>query len=379
MQVEQTVIRGPLSAASAERWPLPDADLVLVFGSVAHLQTPGFAQALSARYARAVIAGCSTAGEVSAEGVEDGSCNITAVRLDHTRLVCAHTRVDGVLDSHAAGVRVAQALACPGLQSVLVFGPGVDINGSAMVDGIGSVLGQALPVTGGLAGDAGAFVRTHTLGPTGVDDRQLVAVGFVGERIRIGHGTYGGWIPFGPAREVTRAAGNILYELDGEPALSIYKRYLGEHAKDLPGSGLLFPFAVLNHIHDEIGLIRTILGVDEAAGSLILAGSIEQGGFLKLMQASTDRLISGAERAAEAAMAMTNEDAPTLAVLVSCVGRKLVMGPRVEEEVEAVGAVLGGSTVLSGFYSNGEISPALPGVACNLHNQTMTITTFREA
>jgi len=206
-----------------------------------------------------------------------------------------------------------------------------------------------------------------------------VAVGLSSAGLNFAHGSFGGWEAFGPARKVTRCAGNILYELDGEPALDIYRRYLGEHAKDLPASGLLFPFSMLGEDHGALGLIRTILGIDVENGSLILAGEIIPDGYLRLMHASTDKLVNGAEAAAEAAAAMLRAPGECLAILVSCVGRKLVMGERVDEEVEAVGDVLGRNALLTGFYSYGEISPFAPGASCKLHNQTMTITCLSEA
>jgi hypothetical protein len=186
-------------------------------------------------------------------------------------------------------------------------------------------------------------------------------------------------LPFGPARKATRCASNVLYELDGEPALDVYKRYLGEHAKDLPASGLLFPFLMLGRDQSDLGIIRTILAVDDATGSLTLAGNIEPEGYLRLMHAGTDALVEGAEVAASAARHESQTGGQSLALLVSCVGRKLVMGGRVEEEVEAVADVLGKASVLTGFYSYGEISPLSGEVACKLHNQTMTITQLSEA
>jgi hypothetical protein len=178
---------------------------------------------------------------------------------------------------------------------------------------------------------------------------------------------------------VTRCEGNVLFELDGEPALAVYKRYLGDYAKDLPASGLLFPFEMLQSEGQPTGLIRTILGIDEAFGSLTLAGAIDASGYLRLMHASTDKLVDGAESAATQASGKAgDEQNASLALLVSCVGRKLVMGGRVDEEVEAVAEVIGKQAVITGFYSYGEISSQLPGVGCALHNQTMTITRISE-
>lgn len=354
-------------------------NLVLVFGPPSVFAADGSAGELGGVFPGAAVIGCSTAGEVSMQGVEEGALVVTAVRLERARIIAGSTDLAGMEDSRAAGQRLAREIAAPDLKAVLVFGQGVNINGSALIDGMSDVLGTSIPVTGGLAGDNGAFVQTWTIGSTGVSDCAIVAVGLAGEGLHVGHGSFGGWETFGPARKVTRCEGNVLHELDGEPALGVYKRYLGEYARDLPASGLLFPFAMIGDDFNAVGLIRTILGIDEKNGSLTLAGEIHQDGYLKLMHASTEALVDGAEAAAKAVKAMTDLPAPALAILVSCVGRKLVMGDRVDEEVEAVAAVLGTETVRAGFYSYGEISPFAPGVSCKLHNQTMTITSISEA
>lgn len=378
MQVAQQVFRqdevvtADLSALAALQ-----PNLVLVFGSVQALQA---ADANLARaFPQAHRAGCSTAGEISMEGVADGTLVVTAVHFDSIDVQQSTTQLRGMADSKAAGVRLAQSLPQEGLRAVLVFGQGVAINGSAVIEGLVSVLEPCITITGGLAGDGGAFAQTWVLDDAGVSSDRLVVVGLYGEKLQFSHGSFGGWSPFGPARKVTRADSNVLYELDGEPALTVYKRYLGEHAKQLPASGLLFPFAMLGSDHSEVGLIRTILGVDEATGSLTLAGEIDPEGYLKLMHANTDALVDGAEAAAQAARAMQEAPGLGLALLVSCVGRKLVMGGRVDEEVEAVGDVFGSGATLAGFYSYGEISPFTRAVDCKLHNQTMTITYISEA
>ena len=69
--------------------------------------------------------------------------------------------------------------------------------------------------------------------------------GFYGNAIRVGHGSAGGWDQFGPRRKVSESIANVLFELDGQPALDLYERYLGPgDSEGLPSSALLFPIQV---------------------------------------------------------------------------------------------------------------------------------------
>jgi hypothetical protein len=356
-----------------------DPDLVLCFGDPVFFRCDALHVALKAACPRATLAGCSGAGEILQQQVHDGTLAVTALKFDIAQVHGASTRIAGMADSFGAGARLGATLPHAGLRHVLLWGTGVQVNGSALVEGLQSTLPAGVAVSGGLAGDRGAFVETFTLGNQGSAFDQIVAVGLYGESLAIGNSSFGGWVPFGPARRITRCDHNVLYELDGERALNIYKRYLGEYARDLPASGLLFPFELLRDNQESSGIIRTILGVDEDAGSLTLAGDVIEGGYLKLMHASTERLIDAAEHAALKLQALSRaHDSPALALLVSCVGRKLVMGDRVDEEVEAVANVLGARAAVTGFYSYGEISASEFVGDCRLHNQTMTITWLTE-
>lgn len=356
-----------------------DPHLVLVFGSLALLRAPGTHDCLSRAFPGAPLVGCSTAGEISDRGVTERTCVVTAVRFHRGVSVrVTEAAIPQMDSSRGAGAALGSALLGPDLKAVMLFGKGVGVNGSALLAGLVSEVGGQVPITGGLAGDDGAFQETLTLGPSGLSTEGAVAVGLYGEDLLLTHGSCGGWAPFGPARKVTRCQENILYELDGEPALNVYKRYLGEYAKGLPGSGLLFPLELLDPERGKVGLIRTILGVDEAQGHLVLAGDVPEGGYLRLMHASTDDLVDGAERAA--LQAGSRPEGPAghrLALLVSCVGRRLVMGDGVDEEVEVVGSALGKGATLTGFYSYGEFAP-LGATDCRLHNQTMTVTHLGE-
>lgn len=354
-------------------------DLIMAFGNISFFSSPKLADTLKKIVPDCALAGCSTAGEISIDRVYDNTCVLTAIKFEKTKVHACSATIEGMHDSFGVGERLVAGLPAADLVAVLVFGTGVAINGSALVAGMQSKLPASVTISGGLAADSGAFKQTWTLGPEGSHDNRIVAVGLYGGEVKISYGSFAGWEPFGPARKVTRCEENVLYELDGERALDIYKRYLGDYAKDLPGSGLLFPFEMLGQDQEKSNIFRTILGVDEEQGSLTLAGDIDPKGYLKLMHSSTDKLIEGAETAAKTAFHAGNSGADTaLAVLVSCIGRKLVMGDRVDEEIEAVADVLGKSTTVTGFYSNGEIAGTTFHGECHLHNQTMTITWISE-
>ena len=379
MEIRQVTLARdePLPGRLAELAPI-DPHLVLVFASPAMLEDGALVSALGCALPRARRIGCSTAGEISSSGVGRDGAVVTAVRFTTPALRTARAALADMDRSADSGRELGRALAAPDLRAVMVYGQGVRINGSAVIRGVAEAIGPDVPISGGLAGDDGAFRRTFVVYDDDLASDAIVGVGFYGRSLRFAHGCYGGWEPFGPPRRITRAEGNVLYELDGAPALDLYKRYLGEYAQDLPASGLMFPFELLDDTRSDLGLIRTILGVDEASRSLTLAGDLVDGGYLRLMHASVDWLVAGAESAAHAARATGPRDGDALAILVSCIGRRLTMGDRVEEEVEAVSAALGDTTTIAGFYSNGEIGPSAAGPECKLHNQTMTVTHLYE-
>lgn len=204
----------------------------------------------SRRFPLAQRVGCSTAGEISVHGVENRSAAVTALHFERSSFQVVSTELASMETSFEAGEALALPLSNWAPKAVLVLGQGLNINGSAMIDGMVKHLGAALPIAGGLAGDDGAFQKTYTLSNEGISCTRLVAVGFKGDGLQFAHGSFGGWKPFGPVRKVTRSVNNVLYELDGEPALEVYQRYLGDYAKDLPGSGLLFPFEMLSHARE---------------------------------------------------------------------------------------------------------------------------------
>ncbi|HEY1746053.1 MAG TPA: FIST N-terminal domain-containing protein [Xanthobacteraceae bacterium] len=367
-------------------WAAPasnaDSDLVFFFGTRQALAGGDRYHELRAMFPRAHIVGCSTGGQIHDDDVTDDDIAAAALGFDATRLQVASEPAAAADRSRACGEAIGRSLAAPDLVGVFVLSDGLNVNGSELAAGISSVLGKRVPITGGLAGD-GADFRETLVGANCVPRKHLVAgVGFYGAAIRIGHGSAGGWDEFGPRRRITKSRGNVLFEFDGEPALDLYERYLGEdEAKGLPGSGLLFPLRIFDPERPQHDIVRTILAIDREARSMTFAGDVPQDWTAQLMRGHFDRLAAGAASAARQAVDGIGEarSGDSLAILVSCIGRRLLMGQHTADELEATSAEFGPRIPQLGFYSYGEISPHRVSGVCELHNQTMTVTTIAEA
>lgn len=351
--------------------------LVLAFAAAGFRDHAAPLAELRRLFPRSCLVGCSTSGEIAGCTISDETISAAVVRFERSRVRVSRVPVVAG-GSYDAGVALAGPLSAPDLKALLVVSDGLAVNGSALIQGINSVLPSGVMVTGGLAGDGARFERTWVLDDAGRPAASMVtAVGLYGEHVRVSHGSKGGWDPFGPERLVTRSVGNVLYELDGRPALELYKTYLGERAVGLPGTALLFPLSLRMRESDR-RLVRTVLAVDDVAQSMTFAGDIEIGARAQLMKANFDRLVQGASDAATMACDVARAQ-PVLSIAISCVGRRLVLGQRSEEETAAVLDILPAGSEQVGFYSYGELSPYVRGGPCNLHNQTMTLTTIAEA
>ncbi|MBU1878206.1 MAG: FIST C-terminal domain-containing protein, partial [Chloroflexi bacterium] len=305
-----------------------DATLVIVFGASNLIDRPEAIHTIAQAYPQAHLVGCSTSGEIFGATIADDSLAVGVVQFEHTTLATAFAPVSAADESYAAGQALAHELDRPNLRGVLVLSDGLNVNGSELVRGFNAVLPPSVVVTGGLAGDGDRFQRTWVLQDGQPRSGIVSAVGLYGDHVQIAYGSKGGWDIFGPERLVTRSQHNVLYELDGKPALELYKTYLGERAAGLPATALLFPLALRADLDDEKRIVRTVLAVDEANQSMTFAGDIPQGYLAQLMKANFDRLVDGAAGAALMAREQqaAQVPAPILVIAISCVGRRLVLG-----------------------------------------------------
>jgi hypothetical protein len=349
--------------------------LLLVFSERYILEARSVYDELHQYYPSADVILCTTSGEIFQKHIYDNSVIVAALEFNKTEVHFSTANIKSFDNSYELGKFAAQSLPQQGLKYVLVISDGNKINGTELTEAITDTLSKDVLVTGGLAGDQARFEKTLVGFNDNLVEGNLVLAGFYGESIKISHGLMGGWDVFGPERIITKSTTNVLYEIDGQNALDLYKKYLGKYAAELPGSALLFPLAIKNNSSNE-SLVRTILSIDEKASSMTFAGNMPIGSAVRFMKANFDKLIQSAGIAASNAVEQ-NDSQPDFALLISCVGRKLVLANRADEEVEAAADLLGNANI-AGFYSYGEISPHQNGTCSNLHNQTITITTFTE-
>ena len=355
---------------------LAKSQLVLGFGGKDIISSQPIFEELKSTFPEADIVLCSTAGEIINNRVNDNSVSIAAIELEKTSIQPVTVNIRDYDSSYEAGKALIRLINFTNLSYILIISDGSNVNGSELVRGINEVVNNRVPVTGGLAGDGTNFQSTVV----GLNERpssgNIVAIPFYGQHFVVSHASMGGWEIFGPERTVTKSVANQLFEIEGQKALDLYKTYLGPYADELPGSALLFPLGVKINEEDE-PIVRTILSIDQETGSMVFAGDVPNGSKVRFMKANFDKLVDAATHAAGQAYRKL-PSAPQLALLISCVGRKVILGKRTEEEVEAVADTFGNQTLLTGFYSYGEISPFNDQAKCELHNQTMTITTFDE-
>jgi hypothetical protein len=350
--------------------------LALCFSSKKSLENQDIFQAVSQKFPGAEVIICSTAGEINQNEILDDSLVVAALSFSKTKICTAWVRTNEHKNSFDMGSSLVEKLPKEGLKYIMLFSDGSLVNGSELVKGVNHACGDQVIVTGGLAGDGREFRSTLIGLNAKAESGLIVGIGFYGNDISIGHGTKGGWENFGPERTVTRSKGNILYEINEKSALELYKRYLGDESRNLPSSAFLFPLSLKLQGKNSL-LVRTILNINEAEGSMTFAGDIPEGSTVRFMRSNSEKLTEAASEAAKKSL-LFNDEKPDFSLIVSCVGRRIALGYRAEEEVEAINDEIGSGTVITGFYSYGEIAPFDDMSGCELHNQTISVTSFYE-
>lgn len=354
-------------------------DVVLYFAEMSVIrQTDVYAEIRQHFPKETTIIGCSTSKPILMDDIFEGFVTGIALKFEKTRLKIIRETCDGHGESYKVGKKLGKKLDAPDLAHVILISDGMYVNGTALLGGIHEGMSKCVTITGGMACDGNNFHETFVGMNEKPKEKEVVAVGFYGNSLRVGYAAQGGWEPFGMDRIITRAKDNILYELDGENALDLYVEYMGGSMDDLTTRSLMFPFSIRKDKSSEERIIRTFDKFDESDRSLRFSGDVPQGYVAQFMKGNVEKLSHGARASAEKASQGIKMDNKTVVLAVSCLGRQVAMGQRVGDEIDEIVNVFGKDVSVTGFYSHGEFCPLPDNTTALLHNQTMTLTILRE-
>ncbi len=350
--------------------------IVMVFGNRYLLEDETVIQEIKKEFSYENLVFASTSGEILDGSMHDNSISVTAIELENSTYVIERensSNFNGQIN--LLGEALLEKFPKEKLKHLFVLADGM-LDGSKLIEGLERNLSKTISITGGMCGDDARFEKTLSSYNDNPKTGEVVLIGLYGDTLEVTFASAGGWFPFGPERKITKSKDNIVFEIDNKPALEVYKNHLSHRAIGLPSASLSFPLNV-TYEGKKQAVVRTILAVDESQHALILAGDAPENSKVQLLMASVDALIDGAQNATELAV-QNREKKAEIALLVSCIGRKLVMNKRVGEETEYVKESLDECTLITGFYSYGQIAPFNGNDYTNLHNQTMTVTLISE-
>jgi hypothetical protein len=321
------------------------------------------------------LIGCTTAGEISTDGFTTGSAVLGGIASDQINFEMVSVRDIG-RNSQEAGRELATAFS-DSVCYVQLFSDGLSGNGSAILRGMAAAFKAEIPVAGGTAGDEGKFIKTWQFRGDQVLSDAAVAMGFSGD-FKLGTGVWSGWSPIGLPKRVTRAKGNVLYELNGESALNVYERFLGKHAQRLPAVGVEYPLGIIGQFDGPDGsdhlLLRATMSVDREERSIRFAGEIPEGAMVYLTCGDRSAILDATEKAVRLAIQdLGDTTTPSIVFFYSCMARKTLLGLRTKDEIERVHSQFIPAVPIIGFYTYGEYCRVNRNGPSLLHNETATL------
>jgi hypothetical protein len=364
--------REAVTAALAGHRPAA-GDLVLLFAS-ADYPAPALHDAAVAAAAPAQVVGCtSTGGFTCTHEVPRGCVAALIPARERSFGICHVHRDEADLAGSAqravetarerAGARHANSV-------LLLLTDGLTPDQREIARGAYQVTGARVPFVGGAAADDLRWRRTYTLGEGRTLTDGILAVWINSAQpvaVSVGHG----WRPRGRPMLVTRAAGTVVRELDGIPALSAY---LGQLDREVDPTGPDFFHEVLS---SPVGLpnargqydVRQLHAYLPPGGGLNFNTAISEHTVLQVMTADQESLLDGARAAARQALEQLPA-APSLALVFSCGSRLPLLRERMPEEATAISSALGGAP-LCGFFTYGEF--ARVNGSSGVHNSSVAI------
>jgi hypothetical protein len=331
------------------------------------------------------LVGCTTGGEICSEGPQRGSVVLTALKSKQAKIFTA--KVERISKNlRKAGEEFGSILTKnipPEIGgTIFVFPDGLSGNMTELIRGIYDSIHPTIDLVGGGAGDELKFERTYQFYNNEVLTDSVVGV-YLNTDIFCGYGVRHGFSPTGEPFLVTKAKGNILYELNQKPAIDAYLEYFGL-SKDEKGLEKLGAMKEVNFYPLGIPIWReeyliVHLNYRNPDGSIICANEIQENSIVRIMRANKEDILNATRLAVNQALSMIKGKKIRVCFIFDCVTRPYLLEESIGEELRIVKEILGEDIPVSGFYTYGEIGRcSVAGGRPLFHTMTFVISILAE-
>jgi hypothetical protein len=353
-------------------------DFVFMFGSIGYDQR-SLVQAVRETTGGAPLTGCSAEGTINGDDADESNFSVLVTAISSEELRWHNGIASGLLedDSRAVGQRVAQDL-LPHLSAdtlgLFVFPDGHLDFGVARdnLDNFFAGLEENLPSERFLpmwGGGANANFDNMASPTYQYCDDEVISGGvsyaLLSGKARAGWAISHGCIPIGGERIVTRSKGNIIYEIDGKPAMEVFEEYLPEgaltHDRDWFRYviSLSLCFRAPSYMKDEEYVVRGMPAVSMADGSITVQTEVPEGTSVWLSSRDKEKVSNGFDRMAKQIKEQLGGEKPNLVFQFECGTRGKAMF-REQEKLQLLNRFrqsLDPDAPWMGFYTVGEIGP----------------------
>lgn len=363
-------IQGQIKSVYSEKF---QPNLAIVFCSV-HFDIEEVSKLFNEMGIEAV--GASTAGEILNDTMYEGIVTGLLLEVDRSTYKIFNQEYEGCNPFSAckrAGEMILSHFTNP---AIIVMSGGVSIDAEQIVFGLKAGVKEETPIFGGLAADDLQLKETFAFTHKGVTSNGVVLLAFDNDKIELRGMATSGWEGVGTENVITHAEGNMVYSINGEPAVNAFIKYFGyfnnvETEVKVSEISAQYPLQIMRE--DGTAILRAPLMSIEDSGALMLAGGVRNGDRFKFSIAPGFEVIDKTiEEFDEWRQEVEKADA---LILFSCKGRHAALGPLIEDEITGIYNFW--KKPMVGFFTYGEIGNLKNG-DCDFHNETCSLVVLRE-
>jgi hypothetical protein len=319
----------------------------------------------------APLTGCSAEGTINGEDADESGFSVVVMAISSDELRWTNGIATGLgADPRAVGQRVAQDLLAylsADTIGLFVFPNGFIDNLHRFFAGLEENLPSErfLPLWGGGAG------TDFNVGPPTYQycDDEVVSDGvsyaLLSGEAQTAWALSHSLIPIGGERKVTRSKENVIYEIDGKPAIEVLKEYLPEGALANDRDWIRYAISLAicskapSYIKDEEYVSLGVPAVRMADGSIALQREVQEGTSVWFSSRDKEKIATGLDRMAQQIKDQLGDAQPKLVLQFECTTRGKTM-LREQEKVHFLRQLrqsVGPDAPWAGFYTIGEIGP----------------------